>query len=160
MSELRCQYSGVPIQVARPQPGRAYFSCSGCAVASGIPVDAQGNFPINRTLIAVLGFGVVVFNQLLFWLLAVLLAARNREVAAERFVFASLAIGVALWLLLVILQWRVTGGGRRTDRVMVAITGALLATGVAVASPGCVAGAVLGLIAWGGRGLAHKRARH
>jgi len=60
MSELSCHYSGVPIHVARPQPGRAYFSCSGCAIASRIPVDAQGNFPINRTLVAVLGFGVVV----------------------------------------------------------------------------------------------------
>jgi hypothetical protein len=154
MSDLRCQYSGVPIHVARPQPGRAYFSCTGCALAHRVPVDAQGNFPINRTLIAVLGVGLVVFNQMLFWLLAVLLAGRNREVPATRFLVASLAVGVAMWLLLVVAQWKATGGGRWTDWLVVVFTGALAGAGVTLASPGCLAASVLLLIAWGLRGLA------
>ena len=157
MSELRCQYSGVPIHVARPQPNRAYFSCTGCAIASRIPVDAQGNFPINRTLIAVLAGALIIFNQGLFWLLAVLLAGQGREVVAGRFLNPSLAVGGAMWLLLVIAQWRSTGGGRWTDWLVVQLTAVLLAFGVVTHSPGCVLASVVVLVAWAARGLRHKR---
>lgn len=156
MSELRCQYSGVPIQVARPQPGRAYFSCTGCFIRSRIPVDSSGNFPINRTLIALLAGGLAFFNQALFWLLAILLSGQGREAVAGRFVVASLALGCALWQLLAILQWRTTGGGRWTDKLAVMFTGLICAAGVIIASPGCVVGAVFLLAAWGIRGLRKK----
>lgn len=157
MSELHCEYSGVPIHVARPQPGRKYFSCIGCALASRVPVDEQGNFPINRTLIAVLLGGLVIFNQGLFWLLAWLLAGQGRQVVSDRFVVASLAVGGAMWFLLVVTQWRATGGGRWTDWLVVQLTAVLLAFGVVMQSPGCVLAAVITVVAWGARGLRHKK---
>ncbi len=156
MSDLRCEYSGVPIHVARPQPGRAYFSCTGCAIASRIPVSADGNFPINRTLIGVLALGLVFFNQALFWLLAVLLKGQGKTVVSERFLIGSLAVGGALWLVLAIAQWRATGGGRATDWLVIGVTGALGAAGVVAVSPGCMLAAVTLLAAWGVRGLGKR----
>lgn len=157
MSNLRCHHSGAPIQVARPQPGRAYFSCTACAIADRIPVDAEGNYPITRALVAVLVAAVVFFNQALFWFLTFSLTRQNRMIAAERFVFTSLALGGALWLVSAIAQWRATGGGRWTDRLVVVLTGLLSAAGVIVGSPGCLVGSVLLLTAWGLRGLGCKQ---
>ncbi|HEY8932831.1 MAG TPA: hypothetical protein VIM44_05925 [Rariglobus sp.] len=128
-------------------------SCIGRAIASRIPVDAQGNFPINRTLIAVLAFGLALFNQALFWLLAVLIRGQGRPVPADRFLFASVWLGAALWLILVVLQTRVTGGGRRNDWLVMLLTGGLLGAGVTTISPGCALMAVGLLTAWNLRDL-------
>ena len=127
------------------------FSCIGSAIARRIPVDAQGNFPINRTLIAVLAFGLALFNQALFWLLAVLIRGQGRPIPADRFLFASVGLGAALWLILVFLQTRVTGGGRRNDWLVLLLTGGLLGVGVGTVSPGCALMAVGLLTAWGAR---------
>lgn len=129
------------------------FSCIGSAVMSRIPVDAQGNFPINRTLIAVLGFGLALFNQALFWLLAVLIQGQGRPVPAGRFLLASIGLGAALWVLLALLQARVTGGSRRNDWLVAGLTGALLVEGVGATSPGCALAAVGLLTAWNVRDL-------
>lgn len=157
MSELRCQYSGVPIQVARPEPGRSYFSCTGCFLASRILIDESGNFPITRTLIAVLAGGLAFFNQGLFWLLAWLVSEQERAVVAGRFLVASLSLGGVLWLILVLLQWRATGGGRWTDRLVVTATGVLGGIGFMAQSPGCMIAAVVVLAGWGLRGLKRKK---
>jgi hypothetical protein len=130
-------------------PGKR-FTGIGSAVASGIPVDAQGNFPVNRVLIAVLVFGFALFNQALCWLLAVLLHGRDQTVVADRFQWASLGLGGALWLLLVVVHVRVTGGGRK-DLPVIMLTGVLTAAGWVAVSPGCVLGAVLMLTAWSAR---------
>jgi hypothetical protein len=129
------------------------FSSIGAAVRSRIPVDAQGNFPINRTLIAVLGFALALFNQALFWLLAVLIQGQGRPVPAGRFLLASLGVGAALWLILVGLQVRFTGCGRRADWLVAGLTGGLLAVGVVGMSPGCVLAATGLFTAWSARGL-------
>jgi hypothetical protein len=157
MSDLRCQYSGVPIHVARPRPGRGYFSCSGCFLASRILINESGNFPITRTLIAVLAGGLVFFNQGLFWLLAWLLEGQGRTLVAGRFLVASLALGAVLWLLLVAVQERATGGGRWTDRLIIVFTGMLVAAAVITKSPGCMLAAVVVLVGWGLRGLRRKQ---
>ncbi len=129
------------------------FSSIGAAVRSRIPVDAQGNFPINRTLIAVLAFALALFNQALFWLLAVLIQGQGRPVPAGRFLVASLGVGAALWIILVLLQVRFIGGGRRTDWLVTGLTGGLLAAGIAGTSPGCALAATGLFTAWASRGL-------
>ena len=134
------------------------FSSIGSAIASRIPVDAQGNFPINRTLIAVLVFALALFHQALFWLLAVLVQGRGRPIPAGRFLLGSLGLGALLWLMLIILQMRVTRGGSRNDWLVAGLTGGLLATGVVTTSPGCVLAASGLLTAWGARGLLRKNA--
>lgn len=157
MSDPHSQRSGGAIPVARAQSGRPYFSCTACAIAARIPVDAEGNYPITRTLVAVLVAAVLFFNQVLFWLLTLSLFRQNRMIAAERFVFVSLALGGALWLVLVVAQWRATGGGNWTDRLVIALTGLLGAAGVFIGSPGSMVAAVGLLAVWGLRGLFRKK---
>jgi hypothetical protein len=129
------------------------FPSIGAAVRDRIQVDAQGNFPITRTLIAVLAFAVVLFNQGLFWLLAVLLHGQGRPIAAGRFLVASLGVGVALWAILVVLHFRFTGGARRNDNLVMILTGGLLIAGVTAASPGCALAATVAFTAWAARGF-------
>ncbi|TSJ78391.1 hypothetical protein [Rariglobus hedericola] len=116
-------------------------------------MDAQGNFPITRTLIALLAFAVALFNQALFWLLAVLIHGQGRPVPAGRFLVASLGLGVALWLILLVLQFRFTGAGRRNDSLIMFFTGTLLIAGLIVTSPGFALAATVAFTAWATRGL-------
>jgi hypothetical protein len=132
---------------------RTRFTGIGNAVANRIPVDAQGNFPINRVLIAVLTFGVAFFNQGLFWLLAVLLQSQERLALAGRFLWASLGLGAALWAILLVVHLSVTGGGSRKDLLVVMLTGVVVAAGLVTASPGCVLGGVGLLTVWCARGF-------
>lgn len=156
MSELRCHYSGVPIEVKNPVPGRPYFSCSGCLVAGRLKVDAQGDFPVTPTLLALLAGGLVFFNQGLFWLLSALVRGRGRDATAGYFLTGSLALGVALWVVLVLIQWHATGGGRLADRAVAAFTGLLCLAGAIAGSGACAFAAVMLLAAWGLRGLRHR----
>lgn len=130
-----------------------YFKSTGAAIRSRIPVDAQGNFPINRTLIAVLAFGLALFNQALFWLLAVLIEGQGRPVPAGRFLLASVILGALLWLILAVAQVRFTGPGKPMDWMVLASTGALLGAGMVMMSPGCALAATGLLTAWSARGL-------
>lgn len=129
----------------------------GEAVARRISVDKQGNFPITGTLIAVLGYGLGVFNQALFWLLALILGGQGRAVPSGRFMQASLALGALLWLVLVVMQVRVTAGGRRVDLLAIMLTGCLVAAGQVTMSPGCVLAGVGLLVIWNLRGLRRKK---
>lgn len=128
---------------------RGQFSSIGAAIASRIPVDAQGNFPVNRTLVAVLAFGLAFFNEALFWLLAHV----GREAVAGRFLLGSIGLGVVLWLTLVVVQVRVTGGANRAGWLVTVLTGGLVVTGVLMTTPACVLAGVGLLTAWSARGI-------
>jgi len=138
--------------------GGVRFVSTGAAIRSRIPVSADGNFPINKTLIGVLALGLAIFNQALFWLLAVLLAGRGNTVTAARFVIASVALGAVLWALLAVLQWRATDGGNAADKGVLVLTAALCAGSVWLVSPVCGLAAVAVLTAWSVRGLFGKPA--
>ena len=129
------------------------FASTGEAIRSRIPVDANGNFPVNRTLTGVLVLGVAFFNQVIFWPLAVQLAGRGNEITSARFVSASVWLGAVLWLVLAVLQWRVTRGGGGMDKAVLVLTGLLCAGGVWAVSPGCGVASVGLLTAWGVRGV-------
>lgn len=132
------------------------FSSIGRAVRSRIPVDAQGNFPVNRTLIAVLVFALALFNQALFWLLSVLLGGQGRPITAERFMLGSLALGAVLWVILVVAHVRVAGGCARKDALVIALTGGVLGFGLTPVSPGCALAAVALLAGWEARDIWRK----
>jgi len=151
--KVTCEHCGLPFAVARATPGRALYCCSGCALAARVPVDASGQFPVNATLVTALGLGFGLFNQLLFWLLAVLVARRDEGLEnAERLALVSFAIGAAVWAALVLCQARV-GARRLADGVLAAASGAGLAWAWSVATPG-LAFAANGLLAlWALRGL-------
>ena len=157
--KVTCEHCGLPFSTARSAPGKAVYCCSGCALAARVPVDAQGQFPVNVTLVTALGVGFVFFNQVLFWLLAVLLA-RSPEggVNAARFTWASLGVGGAVWLALAVFQ--VTAGARRVaDWAMLVATAGLLACGLWGAQPAVAAGGNAVLAAWALRGLLRRRTR-
>ncbi len=155
--KVTCEHCGLPFSTPRSEPGRAVYCCSGCALAARVPVDAQGQFPVNAALVTALGVGFVFFNQVLFWLLAVLLA-RDPDAAANavRFTWASLGVGVAVGLALA--SFQISAGARRTAdwAVLVAAAG-LLACGVVNAHPGVAVGGNALLAAWALRGLMRER---
>jgi hypothetical protein len=155
--KVTCEHCGLPFSVARSVPGKAVYCCSGCALAARVPVDAQGQFPVNAALVTALGLGFVFFNQVLFWLLAVLLARSVDGAAnAERFAWASLGVGTAVWIALAVFQG-VAGARRITDLAVLAAAAGLLACGVTNLHPGLAAGGNALLAAWALRGLMRKR---
>lgn len=158
MTHVTCDYCGLPFKVRRVEPGRAYYCCSGCAIASRVPVDGRGDFPITPALVAALGVGFVFFNQLLAWLLAALLAGEGRSELAAKFVLASWITGAAVWLALVVAQAR-AHGGRVADAGVALLA---LALGGAGALAGSLACGALGnslLLAWSVRGVLKKKTR-
>ena len=156
MSKVSCHYCVLPFNAVRVQPGREYFCCSGCALASRVPVDEDGKFPVNPPLVAAMAVGFLFFNQLLFWLLETLLVREGRLAVAGRFEAASLALGGIAWLALVVIQWRL-GARRWIDAAVVVLTAGLLANGGVSGSPACAAGAGFGLLAWSARGFLKKK---
>jgi hypothetical protein len=155
--KVTCVHCRLPFSVGRVTPGRPVYCCSGCALAARVPVDAQGQFPVNGALVAALGVGFVFFNQVLFWLLAVLLArTEDGAVNAGRFTWASLAVGALVWAALSVSQWR-AGARRVLDLAMPAAAAILFGFAVVSFAPLC---AILGnavLATWALRGLFRKR---
>lgn len=154
-----CEHCGLPFSVARLAPGRAVYCCSGCALAARVPVDSNGQFPVNAALVTALGVGFVFFNQVLFWLLAILLARQAGVDAAlnsGRFAFASLAVGVAVWLALAIFQLR-AGARRMLDWLVLALTLGGIGAAFADGNPAAAALANGVFAAWALRGLARKK---
>lgn len=128
-------------------------------MAARVSVSASGQVPVNPALVSALGLGFVFFNQVLFWLLAILLARQtdvNASLNAGRFLLASLALASAVWLALAIFQRR-AGVRRRVDGVVFAA--AFFGIGAAWASgrPEFAVFANGLLAAWALRGLARKK---
>lgn len=167
-----CEHCGLPFTVARTTPGRAVYCCSGCALAARVPVDASGQFPVNAALVTALSVGFAAFNQVLFWLLGVLLARRAgafSDTASEapgadlasaenaaRFAWASLGVGAVVWISLAVLQWRV-GARRAADLCVLALGLAGVVAGLALRQPTWAALGNALVIAWSLRGLRRKR---
>ncbi len=157
MTPVTCRYCGLPFRVRRVEPGRDYFCCTGCAMLRRLPTDEKGQFPVNAHLVSALVAGFLFFNELLFWLVAVLLVREGRMALAVRFLWLAAGSGLAVWLALAILQWR--------ERVARAIDVIAMALGLVVFAwalrrcppvPWEMAVANFGLIAWTFRGLLRK----
>lgn len=154
-----CTYCGLPFTTRAKVVGPVYC-CTGCAMASRIPVDASGQFPINRALIELLAFGFGLFNEILFALLALLLAGEGKGVNSVRFAWASVVLGVIVLTSALVLQRR-SGG-----RTGMASTVGLLSVGVAGAAfltyppnPWLVLAGNGLLILWSARGIIFGRNR-
>jgi hypothetical protein len=155
MTSVVCTHCGLPFRVARVTPDKPVYCCSGCALAARVPVDAQGQFPVNGALVTALGVGFVTFNQILFWLLAVLLARDGRTDTAAKLVLASLAAGGVVWAALAWLQLAV-GARRLLDFAVLGVGAGVVILGVIALEP-CVAFAGnLGVIAWSLRGVRRR----
>ncbi len=146
------------MKVRRVTPGQPKFCCTGCALASRVPVDAKGDFPVNAALIAALATGFVYFNQLLFWGLAVLLQRQGDAASATRFLWLAGGAAIVLWLLVMTLAVR-SRAARGVDWVV--MLGVLAVHGLAhrqlPPEPIGMAAASAVLLLWSARGLLRKK---
>ena len=103
---VSCHYCGLPFNVRRVEPGREYFCCTGCAMLSRVPIDEKGQFPVNAHLVSALASGFLFFNEVLFWLVAVLLVRDAKMALAMRFFWLAAAAAFAVWGSLAFLLWK------------------------------------------------------
>lgn len=120
MNPVTCGYCGLPFKVRRVEPQREYYCCTGCAMLARVPVDQNGQFPVTAQLISMLAVGFLYFNQLLFWLLGVLLGRDLAQLdTVTRFGWLASAAALTVWLTVVAIQWR-ERTARRADWVVAA----------------------------------------
>ncbi len=96
MQRVTCSFCGLPFSVRKAEPGADCFCCSGCALASRIPLGTAGQFPVSPGLIIALAFGFGLFNQLLFGVMGGAVADEGRADVGARLEMVSLALGGAL----------------------------------------------------------------
>lgn len=133
------------------------FCCTGCALVGRVPVDSEGQFPINLHVIAGLTVGVLVFNQLLFAGLGTQLSARQRPLGG-RFLTLSAVLAFVVWAAMIGVQ-RYEKAGRRRDLLVSALTLFVLIScfhGVAPAVWTMLI-ANVALLVWHSRGLFRRR---
>jgi hypothetical protein len=159
MTPVACRYCGLPFKVRRVEAGRDYFCCTGCAMLARVPVDAQGQFPVNSHLVFALLTGFFYFNQLLFWILATLLSRdADGTVLALRFGWLAAGTALVVWGTVLLVQLR-----ERTARAPDFVVAALVLTTHAIAfritppSAPCMAAANAVLLGWSLRGLLRRR---
>ncbi|MGC4075243.1 MAG: hypothetical protein QM760_22625 [Nibricoccus sp.] len=122
---------------------------------SRVPIDSQGQFPVNAHVISALGVGFLYFNQVLFWLLGVLLARDEAKTAlATRFGWIATIVAFVVWTAVLLVQLR-EKSARAGDFIVLAFTLVLhgMAFRVLPPSAACMAGANALLIVWSSRGL-------
>lgn len=156
-----CEHCGLPFSLARAEPGRRVYCCSGCALAARVSADAAaGAPPASPLLVAALGAAFLHFNQLLLWLLAVLLAREapgaGAFIDADTLALLSLALGCALWNVLALAQFFL-GARRPVDLGLLALSGGLLLGAAVLGSPALAAAATTLFGGWALRGLAKKK---
>ncbi len=160
MESTTCDYCALPFKVRRVTAGQPKFCCTGCALASRIPVNDQGEFPVNAALISALATGFIFFNQLLFWGLASLLKRQADAALAERMLWLASGAAWVLWLMVVGLMLRAKAG-RLGDGVLV--VGVLAVHALAhrqlPPEPIGMAAASAALLLWSARGLLRGKFR-
>ncbi len=158
MSQVQCQYCGLPFKVRRVEAGRAYYCCSGCALASRLPPGGvDGRYPVIPALVVALVVGFVFFNEVLFWTLALEIAREHRPETAQVFARLSAGLGLFVWAALFAGLWR-AAVHRWSDVVMALATLVLVVTAVRPGlSPGGVVGANAALALWVARGWGKQK---
>lgn len=97
MERVSCDFCGLPFSV-RPAPaGATHFCCSGCALASRIPVH-DGTLPVSKQLMIALALGFGVFNQIMFSVLGAAVADEGRVELGARLMVVSLSVGFLVLL--------------------------------------------------------------
>jgi len=161
MAKVECGFCGLPFSVRAPEPGATYYCCSGCALASRIPME-PGNFPVSRGLVVALLCGFGLFNQVLFALLGSAVLAEGRADVGLLALRVSAVAGLGLFAL----GAGLTLAARRrawSDAILVAVAAGVggwpawrfFAGGDVTAVWGLVAANLL-LCAWLARGWARR----
>lgn len=158
MERVSCHYCGLPFNVRRVEPGRENFCCTGCAMLSRVPIDEKGQFPVNAHLLSALATGFLFFNEVLFWLVAVLLVRDGRMALAVRFFWLAASAALAVWGSLAFLLWK-EKAARAADYVFMAVGLVVFAAACRRLPPFPVEMAVanVALIAWCFRGVFRRK---
>jgi len=128
MERVTCAFCGLPFRVRLAPPGTRHYCCSGCALASRIPMDGD-RLPVSRGLIIALVLSFGLFNQILFTALAVATAAEGRQDQADLIALVAQVVGGVLAVACI--GFLVTARTRRfSDGLFLGV--AVLAGGVAV----------------------------
>lgn len=155
---VACRWCGKPGATSRNADPSETFCCLGCALRARIPVDADGQFPVNGQLVSVLVVGFFYFNQLLFWTLGTFGGAKLGAVLSARMLWAAAVAALLMWLAVWLIQRREKCASARDAAVSVLV---VTVHGVSVFfsdHPGlCMAAANAGLLVWSARGLLTKR---
>ena len=159
---VTCLHCGASFRTAtssfRSSPGP--FCSAGCGIAGRIPVDKDGQYPVNAALLSGLAIGLLYFNEILFALLARTATAVQpaRSVTSEHFLWFSAGLGGLVWLGVVVVNLRLNLLRKPDIAVIVPI---LAAIGVACRhfppAPIEIIGGNAILLAWSTRGLIKKR---
>lgn len=158
MAGINCRRCGQGFATPSITEGADYFCCAGCAIKHRVPVDAQGQFPVNAPLVSVLVLGFLFFNQLLFWMLSALVVHNGKPELAMRMQWVSAGLALLVWLGFVMISLRERVMRRADYGVALGLLG-LHALALCAVPPYvvCMAGANLLFILWCARGL--RRAR-
>lgn len=161
MPAVSCVHCGGAIRGARAEIDAPACCCGGCALRARVPVDAQGNFPVNGSLSVALVIGFLFFNQLLAWGMGVLSARQGKISAVSKWFWAEEVLAVAVWLttLVVLVRWKVF---RRREFVVAVITGGSMVFAATQNQPVpawfVVANAIW--LTWGFRGIFRRPVRN
>ena len=155
-----CRWCGNASAATRGTAPDDTFCCTGCALRARIPVDADGQFPVNGQLVSVLVTGFLYFNELLFWALATLGAEKLGEGVSQRMSWVAAGAALSVWLAVWIIQRREKCGGPRDAVVSGLVLGVhLVSLFFSERSGLCMAVANAGLLLWSARGLLSKKRR-
>jgi hypothetical protein len=97
MERVSCDFCGLPFSVRSAPAGATHYCCSGCALASRIPVH-DGTLPVSKQLVAALALGFGVFNQMMFAVLGAAVAGERRVEMGGKLMIVSLLIGLVVLL--------------------------------------------------------------
>jgi hypothetical protein len=100
------------------------YCCAGCAVAARVPVDAEGNFPVNVSLVRALVVGFLFFNEVLFATVALLVQGGERAAWSPRFGWMAATAGLLVWAGVVFVH-RAERATRGVDVFVFAVTAVL-----------------------------------
>jgi len=158
MPQVRCQYCGLPFNVRRIEPGRRYFCCSGCALASRLPPGGvEGRYPVVPALIEGLAVGVLFFNQLLFWSVGLEVVREGRIETGQTLTEISAVLGAVVWIALGVGLWS-AARRRWSDGLVTAASGALVVAAFwPPLSAGWIVAANAALALWLARGRGKKK---
>jgi hypothetical protein len=149
MPRVTCGFCGLPFNVRNVREGAVYYCCSGCALASRIPVN-EGQMPVSRGLVIALALGFGLFNQILFGALGLALVGEGRAAVGGKLLIVSWSVGAAL--LVADFVFMATAELRRWTDLMaallaIALAGAALAS-IAGGSAGTMTGLLLAATGW------------
>lgn len=161
MPTSTCNHCGTTFRVARAEDApRAAFCCAGCGLRAKVPIDGEGNFPVNGYLIFGLVIGFAYFNQLLGWGMHGLLLKQEKLPAADGFARAGVIAALFVWFGVVSFQWRLRAL-RAKDTVVAAVALVILGWAIREWPPagGLLAAANAILLIWNFRGIFRSATR-